>query len=125
MHTYVFANDLLQSARQILPVEDLDVLLDIAGLGIREGHDDLEELLAIGLPLGNRQRAEALQVPPYPILLLYRKPSRHQLFQQVDGVDAGHETLVLLLPVNAADADALGGPVFRCNRVEAGRDGAA
>ena len=45
--TYVFADDLLQCTRQVLPVKDLDIFLDVARLGRREAHDHLEEVFAV------------------------------------------------------------------------------
>lgn len=47
----ILANDLLESSLEDLPGEDLDVLLDVAWLRVREPHNELEELLTISLGL--------------------------------------------------------------------------
>ena len=49
--TCIFANDLFQRRAQNAPWKDLHVLLDVAWFGIREAHDQLEEVLALGLNL--------------------------------------------------------------------------
>ena len=121
----VLADDLLERVREHLPGEDLDVLLDVARLRSREAHDDLEELLAVGLALGHRQRPEALEVAPDAVLLLDREAHRDERFEQVDRVDARDVALALLLPPDAADADAVRGPLLRGDGLEGGVDGAA
>lgn len=49
--THVFSNDLLQGAREIFPVKDFDIFLDVARLWIWECHYDFEEFLAVLLSL--------------------------------------------------------------------------
>lgn len=42
--TYVFLHDLLEASFERIPWESFDVLLDAAGLGYREIHEELEKL---------------------------------------------------------------------------------
>ncbi len=42
--TYVFLHDLVEAGFERIPREDFDVLLDAAGLGHREFHEELEKL---------------------------------------------------------------------------------
>lgn len=42
--TYVFLHDLLETSFEGIPWENFDVLLDAAGLGYREIHEELEKL---------------------------------------------------------------------------------
>jgi hypothetical protein len=89
----VFSNNLLERSLERLPREDLDVLLDIAGLWVREAHNELEELLAIRLDLGNGLWVETLEVTSNAVLLLHAKPAWccNKLFQEVDSVDGGNK----------------------------------
>jgi hypothetical protein len=57
--TYIFANDLLQRPSKDAPWKYLDIFLDIPWFRIRESHDELEELFAIGLGLGHGGWSEA------------------------------------------------------------------
>jgi hypothetical protein len=42
--TYVFLHDLFEASFERIPRENFDVLLDAAGLGYREIHEELEKL---------------------------------------------------------------------------------
>lgn len=89
--------------RQYFPRKHLDILLNVAGFWVREAHDDLEELLAIWLGLGNRQRAESLEVAADSVLFLYREANIDQLLQQVNRIHAGNEAFVLVFPPDTTD----------------------
>lgn len=123
--TYIFANDLLQSARQILPMEHLHILLDMARFRRWEGHDHFKELLAIRLSLGNRQGSKALQISANPVLFLYREARVDQLLQQVDCINASDKALLFLFPVDAANAYAVLRSFIQGNRRKGRRYGAA
>lgn len=120
--TYVFADDLLQGHRQDLPGEDLDILLDVTRFGIGESHDDLEELLAIGLSLGHGEWSEPLQVATNAVLLLDCEASGYKLLKEVDGVDTGDKALVLLLPPDATDAHTVVWSLVDCHGSKCRRD---
>lgn len=124
-HTHVFPNDLLQSMAQDLPRENLHVLLDIAGLRCWEPHDDLEEFLTVRLSLGNSKWSETLQVSPNSILLFHSEPHPNQRFEKVNGIDARHKALVFIVPVDAADADAVRSALLGSNGRKVCMDGAA
>lgn len=104
--THIFADDLLESRCQIFPVKHLDVLLDVARLGSWESHDNLEELLTLGLPLRYCQGAESFQIPPDPILFLNRESFRNQLLQKINGIHTGNKALFAFFPIDATDTDA-------------------
>jgi hypothetical protein len=123
--THVFPDDLLQGVAKNLPGEDLDILLNVAGLRVREAHDDLEELFAVLLGLGNRKRAEAFEVSADSILLLNGKTNPDERFKQVDSIHTCHETLILSFPANAADANAVWRALLRSYRLEISVDGAS
>lgn len=123
--TCIFADDLLEGRCENPPREDLDILLNVPGLGVGEAHDQLEELFAVLLRLGDGRRAESLQVAADAVLLFDGKAHSHKSFQQLDGVDAGDVTLALFCPVDAADADAVRRALFRAYRLESGGDDTA
>ena len=80
-NTHIFANDFLQRVRQDLPWKHLDILLDVARLRIGELHDELEEVLAVGLAFGNGHRSETFEVAADAILLFHRESHGHQRLQ--------------------------------------------
>lgn len=123
----VLRDDLLECRSEILPPEDLDVLLDVPRLGVAEGHDHLEELLAFGLSLADCEGVEPLQIPSDPVLLLDGESRWRddELFQKVDGVNGCDEAFLLLGPVYAADADAVGRPLRQWHCSKGGLDMAA
>lgn len=123
--TCIFANDLLQSRGEDAPREDLDILLNVPGLGVGEAHDELEELLAVLLGLGDGRRAESLQVATNAVLLFHREAHRHESLEQLDGVDTGDVALSLLRPPDAADTDTIWRALFRTNRLESSGDDTA
>ena len=106
------------------PWKDLDVLLNVARLGMREAHDDLEEFFTLGLGLGHRCRSEAFEIAADAVLLLDSETNTNQSLKQVDGVDRSHVVLFLLLPQDAADGDAAWSSVLRSHWCEVGIDGA-
>lgn len=121
----VFSNDLLQGVGKDLPGKHLDVLFDVSGLWGWEPHDDLEEIFALSLGLGNGQGAEAFQVSADAVLLFHGESDADERFEEIDCVDTGDEAFVLSGPIDAADANAIGGPVCRCDGLEIGMDSAA
>jgi hypothetical protein len=84
----VLRYNLLERWAEVLPPEDLDILLDISRFGVAECHDYLEELLAFGLSLTHGEGMEALQIPSDPVLFLNSKSGwgNNELFQEVDSV---------------------------------------
>lgn len=112
----VLGDDFAERHAQRLPGEDLDVLLNVAGLGLREAHDELEKVLGRRLLLGHSQRVVALQVAPDAVLLFNGELAVDQLLQQVDGVHAGDDALALLVPVDARHARHAGLVVLKRQR---------
>ena len=123
--TCIFANDLLESRVENPPREDLDVLLNVPGLGVREAHDQLEEFLAVLLGFGDGRRAESLEVAADAVLLFDGEAHSDKSLQQLDGVNAGDVTLTLLCPIDAADADAIWRTLFRADWLEGSGDDTA
>lgn len=121
-NTHVFPNDLLQSMAENLPGEDLDILLNVARLRIREAHDDLEKVLAVRLGFGNRERSEAFQVATDAVLLLDSKADSDQRLKQIDRIHAGDVALVLAFPHDTADANAVRGALLKSHGLEVGMD---
>lgn len=99
----VLANNLLEGRFKNFPWEYLDVLLNVAGLGVGKAHDDLEELLAIWLSLGDCLRMEAFQVTANTVLLLDTETVRRgdQLLEKVNSVDRCDITLAFFGPPDA------------------------
>lgn len=64
--------------RKNLPREDFHVLFNVARLGIRKAHDDLEEFFAVRLSFRDSQRTEAFEIAPNAILLLHREPNANK-----------------------------------------------
>lgn len=103
----VLGNNLLKRIGKDLPGEDLDILLDVAGLGVGERHDQLEELSRLRLALRDSDGAESFEVATDTVLLLNREADGDQGLEQVDAVDRGQEAVVLLSPVDARDNNAV------------------
>lgn len=123
--THVFRDDLLEGLSQNLPGEHLDILLDVAGLGVRECHDDLEELLALCLGLADCLWAETFQIATDPVLFLDREPVGRgdKLLQQVDSINTSDKALILLRVVDAADANAVRRALIHSHGFEGGCQG--
>ena len=98
-----------------LPWEDLDILLDIPGLGIGEAHDDLEEFFTVCFAFGDCFRMESLEIATNAILLFDGEAQSYQLLEQLYRVYASGKTFLSLFPPNAADAYAVWLPVFWCD----------
>ena len=105
----VLSNNLLEGRLQNLPGKHLDVLLDIAGFGVGKAHDDLEELLAVGLSLGHRLGVESFQVTADTVLLLDTETGwrGNKLLEKINSVDRCDITLALFSPPYARNADAV------------------
>ena len=100
--TYKLLNHLLQCQRHYGPWEHLDVLFDVAWLGLGHPHDLVEEgddRLLLGL--GDGERIEALQVATDPIPILDVEVHRQQLLHQVDHVHTRYVKVIGVLPVDA------------------------
>lgn len=89
------------------PREHLDILLNIPRLRVRESHDDLEELLAFRLGLGNGEWTEPFEISANPIFLFDGEAHANKTFQKIDGVYASHVALIFALPIDATDANAV------------------
>lgn len=89
---------------------------------MRKAHNDLEELLTLGLGLGYCHWSEALEVATNTILLLDSKPNPDKSFEQEDGVDRGDIELVSLLPPDARDANTARLTILRRNWTKLSRD---
>ncbi len=118
--THVFPDNLLQRRAKDTPGEHLDILFDIPRLRIRERHDQLEEILCARLVLGDRDRPEPLEIPPYPILLLDRESQADQCLEQVNRVDRSHKTFILVRSVDARDDNAVRDVFGLLDRSESG-----
>lgn len=129
--TYIFANNLLQGRSQILPVEHLDILLNIPWFWRRKSHNELEKLLWFWLRFRDCQRSESFQIPPYSVFLLHSETCGHKLFQQWDRINTRDKEVLWLflipfpLPNNAADADTVGWPFVRRYWAKSGCDRAS
>ena len=111
--------------RQDLPGKDLDVLFDVARLGVREAHDSFEEVLAVGLRLGDSQRSETFQVTPDAVFLFNSEADRNKGLQKEDGVNACDKAFLFLFPPDATDGDAVGGSILWSDALEVGMNCAA
>lgn len=121
--TYVFADNLLQCMTQNFPGEHLDILLDVPGFRCGKAHDNLEEVLAVGLGLGNGERAETLEISPDSIFLLDGEAYPDQGLEQIDGIHTCNKAFLLPTPVYATDANAIRYPILRRNGSEVSMDG--
>lgn len=121
----ILSNDLLESRLKNLPGKHLDVLLDIAGFGVGEAHDDLEKLLAVGLGLGHGLGVESFQVSTNTVLLLDTETGwrGNELLQKIDSVDRCDIAFALLSPPYARNADTVGWSVIDAYRLAGGIDG--
>jgi hypothetical protein len=117
----VLGDDLLEGLVQYSPREDLDVLLDVPRLGGTKAHNDLEELLALGLGLADGDGMETLEVSTDAVLLFDGEARRwccDELFEEVDSIHRRHKELLLLSPVNTTDKDAVRGSLVDADRPE-------
>ena len=115
---YKSGNDLDGGEGEDLPLEDLDILLYVSGTGFREAHDEVEELLVLELVPGHGDGLEALEVAPDAVLLLRGVPLPAEELAQLEGVDAGEEVVVHLVPVDARDHGGLDGGGLGLRAVE-------
>ncbi|KAJ2969426.1 hypothetical protein NUW54_g12965 [Trametes sanguinea] len=91
--TYVFRYDLIEGLGQHRPIKHLHILLNVPWLGGGEVHDLLEELLRANLILGDGLRAETLQVPTDPVLLLDVEDVPDEALEEEDDVDGSDAAL--------------------------------
>lgn len=121
----VLSNNLLEGRLQNLPGKHLDVLLDVAGFGIGEAHDDLKELLTVGLSLGHGLGVESFQVTADTVLFLDTETGwrGNKLLEKIDSVDRCDITLALFSPPYARNADAVRWSVVDAYRLTGGVDG--
>jgi hypothetical protein len=110
---------------EYLPRKNFDILLDVAGLRSRETHDDFEKLFAVCLGLGDSKRTESLEVAADSVLLLDRETNAYKGLEKVNGVHAGNVALILALPGDAADANAVLGAVLGSDRLKIGMNSAS
>ena len=111
--------------REYLPREYLHVLLDIPWFRVREAHDNLEEVFAVGFGLGDSQGSESLEIAANAVLLFDLKAKGHQGLQEIDRIDACDKALFLLFPPDATNADAVWRSVLERDRFEVGVDRAS
>lgn len=123
--TRIFADDLFERHNQDPPWENLHILLDVARLRAREAHDQFEELLAILLGLGDCRRPEALQVTSNAVLFFHCEAHGDQSLEQLYRIDAGDVAHLLLLPPDAANADAIWSSGLWCDSLKGRRNHAA
>lgn len=121
----VFADYLLQRMSKNLPWKDLDILLDVSRLGIREAHDGFEEIFAFGLGFGDSQWSEAFQVTSDAVFLLHGEADSNKGLQKEDSVNARDKAFFFLFPPNATDRDAVGRSIFWSDALEVGMNCAA
>jgi len=110
---------------QNLPWKDLDVIFDVARLGVGEAHDCFEEVLAFGLGLGDDQWFEAFQVTPDAVSLFNSEADCKKGLQKEDRVNARDEAFHFLLPPDAADRNAVGVSILGSDALEVGMNCAA
>lgn len=103
-----------------LPWKDLDILFDVARLGVREAHDGFEEVFAFGLGFGDRQWSEAFQVTPDAVFLLNSEADSNKGLQKKDSVNACDEAFLFLFPPDATDRDAVGRSILWSDALEVG-----
>ena len=108
-----------------LPREHLDILFDVARFGVREAHNGLEEILAVGLGFRDSQWPEAFQVAPDAVLLLNSEADSNERLQKEDSVNTRDEAFLLFFPPDAADSDAVGRSIFWGDALEVSMDCAA
>jgi hypothetical protein len=121
----VLSNNLLEGRLKNLPGKHLDVLLDIAGLGVGEAHYDLKELLAVGLGLGHGLGVESFQVTTDTVLLLDTETGwrGNKLLEKVNSVDRCDITLALFSPPYARNAYTVRWSVIDAYRLAGGVNG--
>jgi hypothetical protein len=103
--THVFADNLLERRSDTLPWENLDVLLNVPWFGLRESHDGPEKGIGRRLVLGNSLRSETFQVSSDPVLFLDRESLADNGFEEVQHVDRGDPTRVLVFSEHARNND--------------------
>lgn len=121
----ILSDDLLEGGLKNLPGKHLDILLDIAGFGVGEAHDNLEKLLAVGLGLGHGLGVESFQVSTNTVLLLDTETGwrGNELLEKIDSVDRCDIAFALLSPPYAGNADTVGWSVIDAYRLAGGIDG--
>jgi hypothetical protein len=121
----ILSDDLLEGRLENLPGKHLDVLLDVAGFGVGEAHNDLEELFAIGLGLGNGLGVESFQVATNTVLLLNTETGWrcNELLEKIDSVDRCDIALTLLSPPYARDTNTVRWSIVDAYRLTGGVNG--
>ena len=122
--THVFTDNLLDGRRQTIPLKHFEILFDIPRFRIAETHDCAKEILRARFSLGASLRFEPFQIPPDPILFFNRKPLSNDRFEEINDIDRGDETRILVVSENARDNDGilLEGVLFKRDGSESHKD---
>jgi hypothetical protein len=107
------------------PRKDFHILLNVSRFGSGESHNDFEEVFTICFGFGDGEGPEALQISANAILLLHGETNTDKGFKKVDGVHACDKAFVFAFPIDAADANTVGGAFIRGDRLEVGVDRAS
>lgn len=100
------------------PRKNLDFLLNAAWFGGGEAHYNFKKSFAIFFGLGNSDRSETFQFSANAVLLFNSEATADQSLEQIYDVHAGNIALILALPHNTADADAVLSALFGEYRLE-------
>jgi hypothetical protein len=121
----ILSDDLLEGRLENLPGKHLDILLDVAGFGVGETHNNLEKLLAVGLGLGHGLGMESFQVAANTVLLLDAETGwrGNELLEKIDSVDRCDIAFTLLSPPYARNADTVRWSVVDAYRLTGGVNG--
>jgi hypothetical protein len=121
----ILSYDLLEGRLENLPWKHLDILLDVAGFGVGEAHNNLEKLLAVRLGLGYGLRMESFQVATNTVLLLNAETGwcGNKLLEKIDSVDRCDIAFTLLSPPYARNADTVRWSVVDAYRLTGGVNG--
>lgn len=104
------------------PREDFHILFNVSRFGGGKAHNNLEEVFTVCFGFGDGEGSEPLQISADAILLLHGETDADKRFKKIDGVHTCHKAFIFAFPIDAADANTVGGALIRRDRLEVGVD---